>query len=263
MSVPSPHLSTFTLDALALDALDAGGEAQARDHLAGCARCREALEAARAAREHFQRTVLPRTVSAVRERARRSSWRLGWHHPLVPRLLIPAFAAAVALLLVTRTRHVPGPQDADLGAELGIKGAATLQVFASRDDHVFPVQDGSSLAPGDRVRFVVMPAGLPYLLIASIDGAGAATVYHPPGGSESGRLDDRARLELPGSIVLDAAPGPERIYALFSRQAIAADQVASMLRDIGARGPDAIRSARTLDIPDAVQASVLFEKVTP
>ena len=262
MSAPSTHLSALTLDALALDALGAEEAARAREHVASCERCRGELEAGRAARAHFQENVFARSLPRVQERARKPAWRGPW----LSRIAIPALAAAVALMLIVRARDVPGERPSSLEIEgapssLGIKGAAGLQVFASRADRVFPVHDGSRLAPGDRIRFVVRPAGLHYLLIASVDGSGNTTVYHPYGGTRSGALGDGPRVEIPGSIVLDAAPGPERIYALFSRAPIEAEQVAEALRDVGARGHDAIRNQRTVAIPTATQASVVFEKV--
>jgi hypothetical protein len=262
MSAPSTHLSALTLDALALGGLAAEEAARAREHLASCQRCQGELEAGRAARVHFQENVFARSLPRVQERARTPAWRRSW----VAGIAIPALATAVALVLIVRARDVPGERASSPDSEgsapaLGIKGAAVLQVFASREARVFPVHDGSRLAPGDRIRFVVSPAGLHYLLIASVDGSGNTTVYHPYGGTRSGAVDDGPRVEIPGSIVLDAAPGPERIYALFSRAPIDADQVTAVLRDVGARGPGAIRQQRTVAIPTAAQDSVVFEKV--
>jgi pimeloyl-[acyl-carrier protein] methyl ester esterase len=50
------HLSSFTLDALALGALAPAEAASAQQHLAGCAACSRQLEAARAAGEEFARS---------------------------------------------------------------------------------------------------------------------------------------------------------------------------------------------------------------
>jgi hypothetical protein len=237
------HVSALTLDSLAIGALDAEAEARTAAHLASCADCRAEQTAAAALREHFAVHVLPRTHPESRR-----SWRWAL-------VAAPALAAAILLLVIMRDRG--GPDD-----ELGIKGDATWQVFANRNGETFAVHDGSNLAAGDRIRFVVTPNGAPYVLVASVDGAGAASIYYPYGGTQSGPTHG-ARNELPGSIVLDAAPGPERLYAIFSDDPITADSVTEQLRMIGVRGADAIRHTRSLDVPSRAQASLVFEKAAP
>ena len=55
-------------------------------------------------------------------------------------------------------------------------------------------------------------------------------------------------------------PGPERIFALFSKQPLDAGAVTRALSNIGAAGHAAIRGGIRLDIPDAFQVSVCIEK---
>lgn len=235
------HLSTFALDALALGTETAG----ARDHLVTCARCRGDYETAAALREHFVVNVLART------QPRRA--RVVW-----PWLAIPALAAAIGVVVViARPRPVTEP-------DLAIKGDATWQVFANRDGQTFAIHDGAQLEPRDRIRFAVTPDGARYLLVASIDGAGAVSIYFPYGGDASAPLDPGERVELPGSIVLDTAPGPERMFALFSDEPIEAAAVAEQLRAIGTDGADAIRQVHELAVANVhAQASLVFEKVVP
>jgi hypothetical protein len=234
------HLSSLTLDALALGRETPG----AREHLATCARCRGEFESAAGLRQHFISQILPRT----RPRKARPSWFV---------FAVPAFAAAIAIVaVVSRHREAPAP-----APDLAIKGDATWQVFANRDGQTFIVHDGAQLEPGDRIRFAVIPDGARYLLVASIDGAGTVSIYFPYGGSESAPLPAGDRSLLPGSIVLDAAPGPERMFAIFSDEPVAAEQVTDQLRAIGAGGADAIREPHALTVTNArAQASTLFEK---
>ncbi|HEX4449258.1 MAG TPA: DUF4384 domain-containing protein [Kofleriaceae bacterium] len=236
------HLSALTLDAMALGSETPG----AREHLAGCARCRGDFESAAALREHFSAQILPRT----QPRKARPSWLV---------FAMPAFAVAVAVAVVAlrpRPHVVAAPPP-----ELAIKGDATWQVFANRNGQTFTVHDGARLEPGDRIRFAVIPDGAHYLLVASIDGAGTVSIYYPFGGSESAALPAGDRSLLPGSIVLDAAPGPERMFAIFSDEPVVADQVADQLRAIGAGGADAIREPHALTIANArAQTSTVFEK---
>jgi hypothetical protein len=256
---PSPHLSSLTLDALALGALSAAEEAAARAHLAACPTCAGQLEAARAAGEEFARSVLPRTLPRVRERLARPAWTRSWRaFTLLP---VSALAAAAVLLVVLRG-GAPAVHPVE-GGDLAVKGGATLRVFADHEGHVFQVRERDRLAPGDRIRFVVEPAGLPYLLVGSVDGTGAASIYYPYDAHASGRLAPAITIELPGSIVLDAAPGPERLFALFSREPLDAQVVRAALAELGQRGPDAVRAAHALSTPAAAQASLFFEKVVP
>lgn len=236
------HVSAFTLDALALGALDPDREAAAHAHVASCAACRGARDAAAALREHFMIRVLPRGLPARR------------HHRWLW-LAVPALAAA---LLVALWPRLEPPEQGDLG----IKGTASWQVFANRSGHTFAVHDGTELAAGDRIRFVVVPGGARYLLVASVDGRGAVTIYYPYEGSQSAPIDGE-RFELTGSIVLDAAPGPERIYALLSDEPITADAVRAPLRMVAHGGAVAIRGTYALPVPVRAQASLVFEKVAP
>jgi hypothetical protein len=63
--------------------------------------------------------------------------------------------------------------------------------------------------------------------------------------------------------VLDAAPGPERVFALLSREPLDAAQVKRELARVGAGGAAAIRGTRLLALSADEQPSVLFEKPAP
>jgi hypothetical protein len=237
------HLSNFAIDELASGLVT---DARARAHLEGCARCRDELGATEAARAEFARDVFPRTVGRLRV-PRKRWWR-------VPAIAV-SFAAALVLWLWS------GHRTHSSDSEIAIKGEVTFRVFAKRGDAVFAVRDATRLAPGDRIRFVAGSRNPGYLLVVSIDGAGAATVYYPFGGERSAAIGSE-QDELPGSIVLDRAPGPERVFALFSAQPLDAAPVLRALHQLGARGAAAIRDARTLDVACA-QASVVFDKDVP
>jgi hypothetical protein len=236
------HLSALARDALALDALDEAEASQVRAHLASCTACRADQEAEAALRAQFATRVLSRGLPV-----RRPRW---WPWRVVP--AIAAAAVLVALWLALRPRAAPAP-------ELAIKGGASWQVFAHRAGQTFPVHDGIELAAGDRIRFVVVPDRAAYLIIASVDGGGAVTIYHPYGGDHSAAIEGD-RVELADSIELDDAPGPERIYALLSDRPIAADAVRSRLRDVAAGGVAAIRGTRTLALPVRAELSLVFDK---
>jgi len=245
------HLSSMTIDGLASGLL---AEPSARAHLESCARCRGDLEAAEAACATFTRDVLPRTIGKLRPV--RSRWVLAW-----PAIAATALAAIVLVMLLgVRERPAPAIQD---DGDIRMKGVLAFQMFASRRYEVFAVHDATKLAAGDKIRFVVgAGAARPYLLVASVDGAGNATIYYPYGAARSGPAP-AAPSELPGSIVLDAAPGPERVFALASAQPLDAMQVTRALLVLGRKGAAAIRATAVLDNLPAVQQSIVFEKVAP
>jgi hypothetical protein len=56
---------------------------------------------------------------------------------------------------------------------------------------VTKVKDGDRLAAGDALRFVLSPTGLPYVLIASVDGAAQTSVYYPFQGEASAEVDSK------------------------------------------------------------------------
>jgi hypothetical protein len=241
------HVSALLLDALALGALDGDAAARVRAHLASCAECRSDHEAAAELRAQFSRLVLPRTLPV--RRPRRWVW-----------LAAPALAA-LCVILALRLRQPPVP-------ELAIKGDASWEVFANRAGRVFAVHDGTRLAEGDRIRFAIVPGGARYLLVASVDGGGGVTMYYPYNGVQSvsitdGEGGDGGRIEPPGSIVLDAAPGPERIYAMLSDVALPVELVTTLLQAVAGGGADAIRATRTLPLPVRAQLSLVFEKAGP
>jgi hypothetical protein len=201
------HLSTETLDLLSLSALAAAEVQKAQVHLGTCAPCKRRWEELTEDKLRFEQFVFPRTLPKVEARAQRDSpwtWLSGW-----TRLGLPAAGLVAAALLAFVV--LPRPQ----APYLGIKGGPGLRVVARRGDAQFEVRAGAHLRAKDQIRFVVEPGGAHYLLLASRDGRGALSVYYPYGGVESGAVEG-PRQELPGSIELDDAAGPERLVALFS-----------------------------------------------
>lgn len=213
----------------------------AEAHAQACARCREELAEARAAGRRFTESVFPRTLPAVEARRKPPrSWRL---------VLPLALAATAAVALFVR-RPTPEPP------QLQFKGEGALQVFAHRGGESFPVRDGTALRAGDRIRFGVVPGHARFVLVASVDGRGHVSIYQPSTPVASG---EAPLVTLPDSIVLDDAPGPERIFALFSDRPVEERAVTAALAALGAAGADTVRGTTHLPL-SYTQASVLFEK---
>jgi hypothetical protein len=251
MNIGNPHLSALVIDDLASERLSDEQRARALGHLDRCARCRDDLAATRAAREHFATVVLPRRLPAVRA-------RLAPIAPIAPRRAWMVMAATAVAMLVA---IVGGRWRRPVEPNILAKGGFALQVVARRADRVFAVREGARLRARDTLRFVITSATHPYLMVASIDGAGQPDIYYPYAGDRSARLDDvTSRIELPGAVELDDAHGPERLFALASDAPLAAADVRAALTRLGAAGDDAIRATRALPIAAATQSSLLFEK---
>lgn len=217
------HLSSLELDSLALGALPAGEQAAAGQHLADCARCRTDAAALAESRAHFTAAVLPQTMGAVRRGAGVRQRRVWWAGVLV------ALGSAAAVLLVVR----PHPAEDDL-REKG--SAGTLQAFVQRGTSADPVPDGATLKPGDAVRLVARANGVNrYLAVLSKDPAGHVTRWFPLQGEISAAIAPGVRVELPGSIVLDASPGPEELHAFFSSQP---ESLAALEARLSTHAPD-------------------------
>ena len=143
------------------------------------------------------------------------------------------------------------------------KGDATLSIFVARPEGTLAVSDGQTrLRAGDRIRFVLRPAGQRHAVIASLDGAGRATIYHPYGGAHSAPLPPGARVDIPGSIRLDASPGPERVFAVLAVRPFPTAAVVQALEKLASAGIAGLRATTTLPlaVEAATQQSVLFEK---
>lgn len=255
------HLTVLDLDELDLEPGAPEPRARVEAHARRCSACAEGRAAHAALIAQFRASVLPRTVEAVTARRRGRLRRGWWTWVAVP------VAAAVLLLIGGRYRS-GNPLGGGSGSELGVKGGALFEVFARRagagvdvdGPTVVRVRDGMRLAAGDALRFVLFPSGMPYVLIASVDGAGQVSIYYPFHGEESALASGAGASSVPGSIVLDAAPGPERLFVIYSARALRASAVRAALAPAAAAGAAAIRGTREAPLEGTVQSSLLFEK---
>ena len=255
----SAHLSELTLLGVTAHSLSGQALAEAQQHLAACETCAAKLRELERLGREFSTEVFPRTVDQVSARASsRTAVARWWLAPAAG--LVLSAAAASALWVRPGPSGEPGAPETP--SEVRPKGEPGFKVLAARGQAVFPVDDGRSLlAPGDRIRFVLRPAGLPYALVAAVDGGGKVTVYYPFGGRQSASIPpERGEVVLPGSIRLDDAPGPERIFLLQSKAPLSARAVERALAPLARKGPAAIRTTTRIDLPVEAQSSVLFNK---
>jgi hypothetical protein len=253
------HLSSFHCELLRLGEVSAAERKWMEEHLRSCAACTALSGSFEASRREFAGAVATRTGAQLRarvEQARRRRWR--W---VGVGLLVPV---AATFLVVLSGRGPRPPEVAE--PEFGVKGGPGLLVAARRGSRVFPVSAKEPLRAGDQIRFVLDSVRHPFLMIASVDGAGHANIYVPYEGKESLAVEakgQQSRIEIPGSIIIDETPGPERLFAFLSQRPIEAAKVRAALAKLAAGGPAAIRTGKTVDVGAEEQVSMLLEKAPP
>jgi hypothetical protein len=99
-----------------------------------------------------------------------------------------------------------------------------------------------------------------HLWIVSVDAAGQVSRLFPIQG-DGGALV-ATRFEVPGGAVLDGKAGPERVFAICTRQPIFYAGVERAVQAATARGEAGVRTVRAVPgLPDGTaQASILLEK---
>jgi hypothetical protein len=222
------HLSSEAIDLLLLAALSPAEANEAKGHLDGCEDCKTRWRELNEDKQRFEQFVFARTLPKVE--ARVAAERQSFFSRFKFQLLIPVMGLAAALAVVASMG--PGTQTED-DVYVGIKGGQpTLEVFAVRGaGGVFPVTAGVTLQPKDRIGFMVNTAGAKYLMVASRDGAGVFSVYHPFGAQQSQPVAQAiSKVELPMKVELDETLGAERVVAVLSDEPISAAQVEAAIK---------------------------------
>jgi hypothetical protein len=223
------HLSSEAIDLLLLAALSAPEATEAQAHIDGCSDCRARWKELNDDKQRFEQFVFARTLPKVEARVAKD--REGFFARFKFQLLLPVMGVAAAVALVLTMG--PGTQTED-DVYVGIKGGAqpSLEVFAVRGSGgVFQVAAGAKLQPKDRIGFMVNTAGAKYLMVASRDGAGVFSVYHPFGAQQSEPVAQaKSKLELPTKVELDETLGSERVVAVLSDEPVTAQQVEAALK---------------------------------
>ena len=205
-----------------------GGRDPAIDHhLAACRRCEAKLTERAAERASFDAgaAALWTRIAAAgqeqerRQRPRRGPWRLAGLR--LPALIVGVCAAAV--LVVAR------PSDPRRGSYVAPKGQAPIEIVCRRGNAVFRLAPGDEVAPGDELRFRPLPVwpGGRFIQIGSVDGTGRYTPFYPSGAGAPSLPVPPGNEALAGSIRLDDAPGPERVFVVLSEAPLSETAVAA------------------------------------
>lgn len=194
-------------------------------HVESCARCRGALDDARAA---FAPLWRDRARILAEVEARRSSAAPRWSAPRRAAPLSLAAAAALALMLVEGGSERPVEHLTAKG------GAPALEVFRERQGHVARVANGDALREGDRLVFRVRSSSTLQVAIVGIEASGSTFAYAARDGRSFPVTAGLA--ELPIAARLDGSSGDESIILIACPTSFAVDGAdlpsASCVRDV-------------------------------
>ncbi len=229
--------------AAVLEALGAGESAPEATlaHVEGCPSCGGQIAALSEGRDAFLR-ARP-TERFLLQLDRHAASRPA---PVFWRRLLPVLALCVPVLALV----VLAPRLLPQQAGVHFKGNEFKVVAARGGGTPELLGPDGPVRSGDALRFAYEAPEAGHLLVLELDGRGVASVFHPFGGKASVPLPALQRDFLPGSVVLDDAPGPEWLFAVFSPRPLDAEPLLVQLR------AQAGRAEPTLSCPDC-RVSVL------
>ena len=147
---------------------------------------------------------------------------------LKPQVLAPL--ATVAVVLVVALPRLPIerlPRNRTKGIidvrRPGPRVALKMYVKDQRGYHTG--HSGEVLHEGDQIQFRYSAAGHRFLFIASLDGRGTLTPLYPDTPTQSVPVLPQGLHVLEGSVILDDAVGPERIFAFFSDHPVRFEEI--------------------------------------
>jgi hypothetical protein len=205
----------------ALDAFRLGFDRTPAAHVGGCPRCTAWLTAQERLAADVAHLWVP-AASPPRRIARRF-WRYVW-------LGLPVAVGAFALVLVGRPRQ---PTETAKG------GVALVEIARSRAGAVSWLSPADDLAAADAIRIFVNrhdPADR-YVLVGSVDGSGQLARFYPGDGQGCSVPLPAAGEAIDGSIVIDDAPGPERLVVLVSHDPLCWPRVGDAVRRFALGAP--------------------------
>ena len=126
-------------------------------------------------------------------------WR--WIGPLVGVL-----AAAVVLFAALPRAETVGHQ---------FKNGEALVLLLAKDGALHPYVPTQAVGEGDVMGVQVGAGRYESVVVMSVDGTGAVSLFFPEAGPDPLPLDGEGLITLEGTVVLDDAPGPELFVAVY------------------------------------------------
>jgi hypothetical protein len=169
-----------------------------------------------------------------------------------------AIATAAAVLLVVRVRQSAAPSDAPEITR--VKGGARLLVFRQVGGGAERLDADAEVRAGDVLQLRYNPGERRFGVIASLDGAGVATLHFPATDTAPTDLKPTATA-LPEAYALDDAPSFERFFFITSDAPIDVADTLARVRALAQAG-DAGDAALALP-PGQQQWSLRLRKPNP
>ncbi|MEN0061859.1 MAG: hypothetical protein AAGA48_06880 [Myxococcota bacterium] len=143
-------------------------------------------------------------------------------------------------------------REASTDAAYAIRGGEALQLFVAQGGELHPYDPATPVGAGDVLGFRVVRSDHSGVVLLSVDGTGMISVFFPIEGVAPEPLEALEVVELPGTVMLDGAPGPEVFVAVFDRPA---DEAKALVRQTywnqghaGLRRLDAVDGVATAEV---------------
>lgn len=251
------------IELLMMSGLSHGEHERLRGHLRGCLPCRAHYDRARRAEDALCGAEL--SVSAIERMAdlvvgpqasvqRGRSWLA---------IFALGLAATAALMLSLGAEPEFAPRGNLNAPEPAALGVFRVSPSEQRVERLRRGEAPISIRIDDVIQFVYRNERFAYAVLVGLDAEGGVQWYHPrDAGSPAVPLVAAAIDEPFGNAwSMKAAPGPLRVFALFSARPLAREQVDAALRRAAAAG-SSLAALERLEGVEAFQDSLLFE-VTP
>ncbi|MEL7372297.1 MAG: hypothetical protein AAFN74_25455 [Myxococcota bacterium] len=267
MSPSSDRIRLHELRQLYFDELDPSAKAELEARLARDPEAQKRwkglnleLSSGRASSELVD--AITERLAARTPRSVRPSTHQRWPAPQ----WLAAAAATIGLVLITVPRGAP--PDGQSTRTKGLAPAArpacsmrpcpSLEMYVKDKAGIRKGMEGARLRSGDWVQFRYRAEGRSHLYVVSLDDDHVLAPLYPDYRGQSVPIQPAGRHILPGSIILDDAIGPERIYAFFSEGPIDFEQIERAFSDVA----DPTTAVDIATLPASVaQVSILIEKV--
>lgn len=213
--------SDLALDALHVGEHSASEAARLMKHIAGCSACearwelrQQGLSAFPALDRDAMIAKLHRLSAEIPEETSPSFWqqvRSVFAQPAV----FGTTMAMCAILMMLSVKPDPGPID-DINPQQTIRTkGASFTVFKNTEDSVEILASGSTVEPGDKLRFKIKPQEGTEVMIVGQEADGKIYMAFPLDGSAASRPSTASEGGvLPGTIELDQSSGRERLHLI-------------------------------------------------
>jgi len=223
------HPSRFALDRFAAGEGDAAERAALQAHLDACQACRQTVEGLESFRQDFaQHHDKAGFLADVRDRAaepeRIGFWQAWWR----PVMALSAAAAAVLIVLLV-ARPWSGPDSDPDGVRIK-SDELELGFLVMEQGRPVVAQPGRVVHPGDRIQFRLSAPRGGFVHVVGVDQAGKVSVYYPRPDEASEPYPGGSGRPVPGSVILDATLGRERVFALICERPLGRARLAQRVR---------------------------------